>query len=313
MKYLVTGAAGQLGSAVVAELARRGHEVIGTVRPGGHTATRPESTAVSSTYRLGGSAVRIVPLNITDREAVRALIVNESPYAVIHCAAWTGVDPAEEPANHEAVKAANADATRYIAEACRETGSRMLYVSTEYVFDGRGVEPWQEDCASLGPLNWYGETKLMGERAVTEILERYYILRISWAFGPGGVNFVDTMLKVAETHDEVRVVDDQVGVLTYCPDVARLMVDMCGTEKYGVYHATNSGEPVSRYEVVCEAYRQAGISTRVVPVSTAEYGHTPATRPLNSRLGMDKLTRNGLMPLPDWHDALSRFLQERSR
>lgn len=292
MKVFVTGVAGQLGHDVALELRSRGHMVIGSD-------IAPNCSAVSE----------YLPMDITDRAATLAAIRASAPDAVVHCAAWTAVDAAEESENIEKVRAINADGTRNIALACREIGCKMMYISTDYVFDGQGETPWQPDCRAYRPLNVYGETKLMGESAVSEILDRFFIVRIAWVFGVNGKNFVKTMLNIAQNHDCVRVVNDQIGTPTYTPDLARLLVDMLETERYGYYHATNEGGFISWYDFCCEIYRQAGLSTQVVPVSTAEYGLSKAARPFNSRLDKTKLLENGFQPLPHWKDALKRYLE----
>ncbi|MBO4837170.1 MAG: dTDP-4-dehydrorhamnose reductase [Clostridia bacterium] len=284
MKIFVTGAAGQLGRDMVRELNARGHTAVGSDRESG------------------------IPLDITDREAVCRVLTETRPDAVIHCAAWTAVDAAEEPENRDAVTAVNRDGTRYIAEACRDIGCKMLYISTDYVFDGHGDAPWLPDCRDFAPLSVYGRSKLEGELAVTELLERFFIVRIAWVFGPVGNHFVRTMLRLSETHDTLRVVCDQIGTPTYTPDLARLLADMIVTEKYGFYHATNEGGYISWYDFACEIFRQAGKTVNVIPVTTAEYGLSKARRPLNSRLDKSKLIRMGFEPLPDWRDALTRYL-----
>lgn len=291
---IVTGACGQLGFDVVKELNSRGKEIV---------ATDIKSEAVG--LPIG---VKYIQLDITDRDAVMYVIGHSDPDAVIHCAAWTAVDAAEEPENREKVFAINADGTRNLAAACKEFGCKMLYISTDYVFDGQGTEPWQPDCDRYAPLNVYGQSKLAGEMAVKELLDKYFIVRIAWAFGKNGVNFVETMLRAGKARESVRVVNDQIGTPTYTPDLARLLVDMIQTEGYGIYHATNEGPYVSWYEYTREIYRQAGLSTEVIPVTTAEYGLSKARRPQNSRLDRRKLAENGFRLLPEWKDALHRFL-----
>lgn len=293
---IVTGACGQLGFDVVKELNSRGKEIV---------ATDIKSEAVG--LPIG---VKYIQLDITDRDAVMYVIGHSDPDAVIHCAAWTAVDAAEEPENREKVFAINADGTRNLAAACKEIGAKMLYISTDYVFDGQGTEPWQPDCDRYAPLNVYGQSKLEGEFAVKELLERYFIVRIAWVFGKNGKNFVKTMLRVGKSHDSVRVVNDQIGTPTYTPDLAELLVDMIQTDKYGVYHATNEGGFISWYEFTCEIYRQAGLHTQVLPVTTKEYGLSKAKRPFNSRLDKAKLTEQGFRRLPDWKNALQRFLTD---
>ena len=260
-----------------------------------------------------GSAVTSMPyvqLDITDKQAVEKIITEVNPDAVIHCAAWTAVDMAEDDDKVEEVRAVNAGGTQNIADACKEIGCKMLYLSTDYVFDGQGTEPWQPDCKDYKPLNVYAQTKLEGELAVSSTLEKYFIVRIAWVFGLNGKNFIKTMINVGKTHDEVRVVNDQIGTPTYTYDLARLLVDMCETEKYGYYHATNEGGYISWYDFCVEFYRQYGLKTKVTPVTTEEYGLSKAARPFNSRLDKKKLVENGFTPLPTWQDAVSRYLKE---
>lgn len=283
MKVLVTGVKGQLGYDVVNELKKRGHVAVG---------------------------VDIAEMDITDAEKVNSVITEVNPDAVVHCAAWTAVDAAEDGANIPKVRAINAGGTRNIAEVCKKLGCKMVYISTDYVFDGQGTKPWEPDCKDYKPLNVYGQTKLEGEFAVAQLLEKYFIVRIAWVFGVNGKNFIKTMLNVGKTHDAVRVVNDQVGTPTYTYDLARLLVDMVESDKYGYYHATNEGGYISWYDFTCEIYRQAGYSTKVIPVTTAEYGLSKAARPFNSRLDKSKLVENGFRPLPTWQDALSRYLKE---
>ena len=304
MKIFVTGVAGQLGHDVMNELAKRGHEGIGS------------DLAPSYSGILNGSSVTKAPyraLDITDKASVKRLLEELRPDAVIHCAAWTAVDLAEDPDKQEKVRAINAGGTKNIAEACREIGAKMVYISTDYVFDGQGTSPWEPDCKDYKPLNVYGQTKLEGELTVSQILQKYFIVRIAWVFGLNGKNFIRTMLNVAKTHDTVRVVNDQIGTPTYTFDLSRLLIDMVETEKYGYYHATNEGGFISWYDFTREIYRQAGLSTEVIPVSTAEYGISKAARPFNSRLSKEKLLEAGFKPLPTWQDALSRFLKEMKR
>lgn len=299
MKVFVTGVGGQLGHDVMNELHTRGHEGIGSDLAPACAGLGDGTAAASMPY---------VSLDITDREAVLAAVKQYRPDAVVHCAAWTAVDAAEEAGNVEKVRAINAGGTKNIADACAETGCKMVYLSTDYVFDGGGTEPWKPDCPAFRPLNVYGQTKLEGERAVAGALDRFFIVRIAWVFGTNGRNFVKTMLEVGKTHDTVRVVDDQIGTPTYTPDLARLLTDMIETEKYGYYHATNEGGYISWYDFTCEIYRRAGYKTKVIPVTTKEYGLSRAARPFNSRLDKAKLVENGFEPLPDWRDALQRFL-----
>ena len=301
MKVFVTGVAGQLGHDVMNELAARGLEGVGT------------DLAPSYSGINDGSAVTRMPyvsLNITDEDAVDRVISEVKPDVIVHCAAWTAVDAAEDEENRPKVMAINVDGTRNIARAARKADAKMVYISTDYVFDGQGTEPWKPDCRDYAPLNVYGKSKLGGELAVSEILEKYFIVRIAWVFGLNGKNFIRTMLNVGRTHSEVRVVNDQIGTPTYTLDLARLLVDMIETDKYGYYHATNEGGYISWYDFTKEIYRQAGMQTRVTPVTTAEYGLSKAARPFNSRLDKSKLVENGFQPLPDWKDALHRFLVE---
>jgi dTDP-4-dehydrorhamnose reductase len=248
-------------------------------------------------------------LDITDREAVHALIRAYKPDAVVHCAAWTNVDGAEDPANQDKVYAVNALGTRNIAEAAEAAGAKMLYLSTDYVFSGEGSEPWDPDCTEYRPLNYYGKTKLEGEKAVRDLVSRFFIVRIAWVFGVNGSNFVKTMLRLGQTHDTLRVVNDQIGTPTFTYDLARLLVDMIETTEYGYYHATNEGGYISWYTFACEIFKQAGLSVHVIPVTTAEYGVSKASRPFNSRLDKEKLTRKGFVRLPAWSDALERYLK----
>ena len=280
MKVFVTGVTGQLGYDVVNELNKRGHSATGV-----------------------GSK----DLDITDAAAVRKMLGEISPDAVIHCAAYTAVDKAED--EPEICMAVNAAGTANIADACRETGAKMMYISTDYVFSGEGTEPWKPDCRDYNPLNVYGLSKLEGEKKVSA-LDRFFIVRIAWVFGKNGKNFIKTMLKLSETHDSLRVVNDQIGTPTYTYDLARLLADMIETEKYGYYHATNEGGYISWAEFAEEIFRQAGKDVEVIPVSTEEYGLSKAKRPFNSRLDKSKLPECGFTPLPDWKDALERFLKD---
>lgn len=301
MKVFVTGVAGQLGHDVMNELARRGHEGIGTD-------LAPEYSGIQD-----GSSVTTMPyvsLDITDAEAVDRVIREVNPDAVVHCAAWTAVDLAEDEDKVDKVRAINAGGTANIAKVCKALDCKMLYLSTDYVFDGQGTAPWEPDCKDYKPLNVYGQTKLEGEQAVSSALEKYFIVRIAWVFGLNGKNFIKTMLGLSEKYDTIRVVNDQVGTPTYTFDLARLLVDMIETDKYGYYHATNEGGYISWYDFTCEIFRQAGRSTQVIPVTTEEYGLSKAARPFNSRLDKQKLAQNGFEPLPIWQDALSRYLTE---
>lgn len=299
MKFFVTGVNGQLGHDVMNELHKRGHEGVGS------------DIAPSYLGVADGSAVTTMPyvsLDITDRNAVLNTVKGYD--AVIHCAAWTAVDMAEDDDKVELVRKVNAGGTQNIANACKAIGVKMLYLSTDYVFDGQGTEPWKPDCKDYKPLNVYGQTKLEGELTVSETLEKYFIVRIAWVFGLNGKNFIKTMINVGKTHDEVRVVNDQIGTPTYCYDLARLLVDMCETEKYGYYHATNEGGYISWYDFCIEVYKQYGLTTKVIPVTTEEYGLSKAARPMNSRLDKSKLVENGFKPLPTWQDAVRRYLEE---
>lgn len=294
MKYFVTGAAGQLGYAVVQELLLRGHEVI--------------ASSARDVWN-GTQNVPYVSLDITREQAVLQMLTDAKPDAVIHCAAWTNVDMAEDPQNIQRVYVVNRDGTQYIAKACQVLDCPMTYISTDYVFDGSGDTPWLEEQLPQNPLSVYGKSKLAGEEAVRGMLKRFFIVRIAWAFGPHGKNFVQTMLQLGKTHDAVRVVNDQIGLPTYMPDVARLLADMNETEHYGVYHVTNEGEYISWAEFAEEIFCQANLPTKVIPVTTEEYGLNRATRPKNSRLNREKLREAGFCPLPTWQDALHRYLQ----
>lgn len=301
MKIFVTGACGQLGHDVVNELTARGYEAIASD-------IAPQYAGIAD-----GSAVTrapYVPLDITDGARVAAALEEARPDAVIHCAAWTAVDAAKDEDKREKVRAINEGGTRNIATACRALGCKMMYISTDYVFDGQGETPWQPDCTDYAPLSVYGETKLAGELAVRELVEKFFIVRIAWAFGLCGKNFIKTMLSLSEKYDALRVFCDQIGTLTYTLDLARLLVDMVQTEKYGVYHATNEGGYISWADFAKEIFRQTGRATKVTPVTTAEYGVSKAARPMNSRLDKSKLAENGFVPLPDWRDALARYLIE---
>lgn len=293
MLVFVTGVNGQLGYDTVKELLSRGHRVIG-----------------SGTAAECRCACEYCRLDITDTVAVNAALMRIKPDAVIHCAAWTAVDAAEDEENRGRVYAVNVNGTANIASVCSALDCKLLYISTDYVFDGQGDEPWRPDCRTYAPLNVYGRSKLEGELAVASAVERFFIVRTAWVFGVNGKNFVRTMLELGRTHDSLRVVDDQIGTPTYTPDLARLLADMIESEKYGYYHATNEGGFISWYDFAVDIFRQAGYSVEVIPVSTAEYGLSKAKRPFNSRLDKGKLTQCGFMPLPDWKDALSRYLNE---
>ena len=292
MKVLVTGVKGQLGHDCINEREKRNHEAIG---------------------------VDIEEMDITDPDSVKKVISAASPDAVIHCAAWTAVDAAEDENNREKVHLVNAAGTENIAEVCKEIGCKMMYISTDYVFDGQGTDPWQPDCKDYKPLNVYGETKLAGESAVAGYLEKYFIVRIAWVFGKNGKNFIKTMLNAGKTHNQLTVVNDQIGTPTYTYDLARLLIDMIETQKYGYYHATNEGGYISWYDFAKEIFRQAAAQEHdeyseskltVLPVTTAEYGASKAARPFNSRLDKSKLVENGFTPLPDWQDAVGRYMSE---
>ncbi len=301
MKVFVTGVCGQLGHDVVNELLRRGHEAVGSDIAEKYSGADDGSAVVSAPYEQ---------LDITDGEAVRTVLTRVKPDAVVHCAAWTAVDAAEDEENKAKVYAINTDGTVNIAKVCRELDCKIIYISTDYVFDGEGTEPRQPDCTDYSPLCVYGDSKLKGELAVREISDKYFIVRIAWVFGKNGNNFIKTMLKVGKKYDSVRVVNDQIGTPTYTYDLAGLLADMCQSEKYGCYHATNEGGYISWYDFTKEIYKQAGYTTSVVPVTTEEYGLSKAKRPHNSRLDKTKLTKNGFSLLPPWQDALSRYLKE---
>ncbi len=301
VKFFVTGVGGQLGHDVMNELLKRGHEGVGSDIQTAYNGIIDNSPVSKAPY---------IPLDITDADAVERVITAVNPDAVIHCAAWTAVDLAENAENQEKVRAINAGGTQNIANVCKKLNCKMTYISTDYVFDGQGTAPWKPDCEDYKPLNVYGQTKLEGELAVSRTLEKYFIVRIAWVFGLNGENFIKTMLNVGKTHDTVRVVSDQIGTPTYTLDLARLLIDMNETDKYGYYHATNEGGYISWYDFAKEIYRQAGYTTQVVPVTTAEYGLSKAARPFNSRLDKSKLVEAGFTPLPTWQDALHRYLRE---
>ena len=301
MKVLVTGVAGQLGHDVMNELHKRGYEGVGSdIAP--QYSGADDGTAVTK--------MDYVQMDITNSEEVTETIKKVNPDVVVHCAAWTAVDLAEESENKEKVMAINVGGTENIARVCKELDCKMVYISTDYVFDGYGTRPWEEDCKDYAPLNVYGESKLMGEKVVSLNLEKYFIVRIAWVFGVNGNNFIKTMLKVGKKFDTLKVVNDQIGTPTYTYDLSRLLVDMIETDKYGYYHATNEGGYISWYDFACEIFKQAGYKTKVNPVTTEEYGVSKARRPFNSRLNKTKLADNGFTPLLDWKDALSRYLKE---
>ena len=303
MKILVTGVNGQLGYDVVPQLLARGHEVIGS-------GTSDQGPAWESAGPATRDSYEYRRMDITIKEEVDRVMEQIHPDLVIHCAAWTAVDAAEEPENYDRVMAVNAEGTRHIAEACRRGGAAMLYISTDYVFDGQGTEPWRADCEDFAPLNIYGRSKLAGEQAVRELLERYYIVRIAWVFGIHGGNFIKTMLRLGETHPALRVVSDQIGTPTYTKDLAGLLADLAESGRYGIYHATNEGGFISWYDLAVEIFQRSGQNVRVVPVTTEEYGISKAARPFNSRLDKSRLTEQGFQRLPEWKDALDRFMQE---
>lgn len=301
MKVLVTGVAGQLGHDVMNELHKRGYEGVGSdIAP--KYSGADDGTAVTK--------MDYVQMDITNSEEVTETIKKVNPDVVVHCAAWTAVDLAEESENKDKVMAINVGGTENIAKVCKELDCKMVYISTDYVFDGYGTRPWEEDCKDYAPLNVYGESKLMGEKVVSLNLEKYFIVRIAWVFGVNGNNFIKTMLKVGKKFDTLKVVNDQIGTPTYTYDLSRLLVDMIETDKYGYYHATNEGGYISWYDFACEIFKQAGYKTKVNPVTTEEYGVSKARRPFNSRLNKTKLVKNGFTPLPDWKDALNRYLKE---
>ena len=301
MKIFVTGVGGQLGHDIMNELHKRGYEGVGSDLSPTYSGIDDGSAVTTMPY---------VPLDITDKSAVERTISEIHPDAVIHCAGWTAVDAAEDEDKQALVRRINVDGTKFIADVCKKLGCKMLYLSTDYVFDGKGETPWLPDCKYFAALNGYGQSKLDGELAVCNTLEKYFIVRIAWVFGLNGKNFVKTMLELSQKYDTLRVVSDQVGTPTYTIDLSRLLVDMVETEKYGYYHATNEGGFISWYDFACEIFRQAGKNTKVIPVTTEEYGMSKAARPFNSRLDKSKLAENGFAPLPTWQDALSRYLKE---
>ena len=309
MKAFVTGVNGQLGHDIVNELQKRGYDCIGSDIGETYVGNIENKNIVFS----------YVSLDITDKNSVHKVIKDTNPDVIFHCAAWTAVDAAEDEDKKEIVESINSLGTRYIAEACKDIDCKMIYISTDYVFDGQGTEPWNPDCKSYAPLNVYGQSKLNGELAVSELLEKFFIVRIAWVFGVNGNNFIKTMLKVGKNRDTLKVVNDQVGTPTYTYDLARLLVDMAETEKYAYYHATNEGGYISWYDFACEIFRQAAAlgynsydssNLKVLPVTTEEYGISKAKRPFNSRLDKSKLVENGFVALPTWQDALQRYIKE---
>ena len=301
MKVFVTGVNGQLGHDVMNSLYYAEIDAIGSDIKESYSGVQDGSPACTMPY---------IGLDLTDEEKTRKIITEEGINAIIHCAAWTAVDAAEEPENQAIVEKINGEVPGVLARIMKERDGKMLYLSTDYVFSGEGTEPWSPDETNFSPINFYGKTKLMGEEKIREVLEKYFIVRIAWVFGLNGKNFIKTMLKVGKSHEEVRVVNDQIGNPTYTLDLAELLVDMICTEKYGNYHATNEGDYISWYDFTKEIYRQAGLKTKVIPVSTEEYGLSKAKRPKNSRLDKKKLRQQGFVPLPDWKNALSRYLEE---
>ena len=301
MKIFVTGVGGQLGHDVMNELHKRGHVGVGSDIAPAYSGVQDGSAVCSMEY---------VPMDITNAEQVRQVLESVKPDVVVHCAAWTAVDLAEDEDKQAKVRAINAGGTQNIATVCKALDCKMVYISTDYVFDGQGDKPWQPDCKDYKPLNVYGQTKLEGELAVANTLDKYFIVRIAWVFGLNGNNFIKTMLNVGKKFDTLRVVNDQIGTPTYTLDLSRLLVDMVETDKYGYYHATNEGGFISWYDFACEIFKQVGYETKVNPVTTEEYGVSKAARPFNSRLDKSKLVENGFEPLPTWQDALSRYLKE---
>lgn len=310
MKIFVTGVCGQLGHDVMNELSFRGYEGIGSDIQPEYSGLQDGTPVCSMEY---------IPMDITDKACVEAVLHKVKPDVVIHCAAWTAVDLAEDEDKQEKVRLVNAVGTQNIADVCKALDAKMVYISTDYVFNGQGETPWEPDCKDYAPLSVYGSTKLAGELAVANTLEKFFIVRIAWVFGRNGNNFIKTMLKVGKTHDKLTVVCDQIGTPTYTLDLARLLVDMVETDKYGYYHATNEGGYISWYDFTKEIFKQAvelghteyaEDKVLVTPVTTAEYGISKAARPFNSRLDKSKLVENGFKPLPTWQDALHRYLTD---
>lgn len=302
MKVFVTGATGQLGYDVTRQLLIRNFEVLAS-------GFSQIDASVNDYFKVSDKYLQYVSLDISDKSQVLKVLEEYRPDVIIHCAAWTAVDLAEDEINQNAVTATNVTGTRNLVEGAELLSSKFLYISTDYVFDGEGQEPWEADCKDFKPLNVYGKSKLKGEQIVAEQLEKYFIVRIAWVFGEHGNNFVKTMLKVGKRYNKVNVVCDQIGTPTYTWDLSRLLIDMMLTEKYGYYHATNEGEYISWYDFVCEIYSQIGYDTEVIPVTTEEYGFSKAKRPFNSRLDRRKLVEAGFSLLPTWKDALKRYLK----
>ena len=307
MRVFITGVTGQLGFDCAREAVRRGYEVVGSGMRWNGKAYSIKPCASGETQKR---TIPFVQLDITQKEAVKQAIEKVTPDAIIHCAAWTNVDGAEAPETQNRVFAINAGGTENIAEVAKAVGAKMLYISTDYVFDGQGEAPWKPDDESYAPLNVYGQSKLEGELAAKELVEKLFIVRSSWAFGINGNNFIKTMICAGKRHNSVRVVCDQIGTPTYTADLARLLMDMVETNKYGCYHATNEGGYISWYEFCCDFYKQYGLKTKVIPVPSEEYGLSIARRPLNSRLDTSKLTEAGFELLPTWHNAVGRYLKE---
>lgn len=310
MKVFVTGVAGQLGHDVINELTKRNVTCIGSDLAPEYSGTQDGTAVTKAPY---------IPLDITNSSAVDQALSDLAPDVIIHCAAWTAVDLAEDEDKQELVYKVNVVGTQNLATVAKKLNSKMVYISTDYVFNGQGEAPWTADCKDYAPLNVYGKTKLEGELAVAETLDKYFIVRIAWVFGQNGKNFIKTMLNVGKTRDKLTVVCDQIGTPTYTYDLARLLADMIETEKYGYYHATNEGGYISWYDFTKEIFRQATAlghteysedRLEVLPVTTAEYGVSKAARPFNSRLDKSKLVENGFEPLPTWQDALHRYLTE---
>jgi len=301
MKVLVTGVNGQLGHDIINELSKRDIECVGSDITPEYSGIKDGSAAESAVY---------VRMDITDRDMVFDVIKEVRPDAVMHCAAWTAVDAAEDEENKAKVSSINAKGTGSIAEVCKSIDAKMLYISTDYVFNGEGTTPWEPDCKEYAPLNYYGQTKLEGEKAVSSILDKYFIVRIAWVFGLNGKNFIKTMLKLSETHDRLSVVDDQIGTPTYTYDLAVLLTDMIMSDKYGYYHATNEGGYISWADFAEAIMQEAGKNVVINRVTTAEYGLSKARRPFNSRLDKSKLVKCGFKPLPEWRDALARYICE---